>query len=57
MDPEQTSPIEAVWSGSTLFAIETSLTFQQTRKADDFFAIGALSDNCFNITGTKTVEV
>ena len=32
MDPEQT----AVWSWSTLFAIEASHTFQQTRKADDF---------------------
>ena len=36
MDPEQTAPIGAVWSGSTLFAIEASKTFQQTRKADDF---------------------
>ena len=24
MDPEQTAPIAAVWSGSTLFAIEAS---------------------------------
>ena len=24
VDPEQTAPIGAVWSGSTLFAIETS---------------------------------
>ena len=24
VDPEQTAPIEAVWSGSTLFAIEAS---------------------------------
>ena len=30
VDPEQTAP------GSTLFAIEASLTFQQTRKAGDF---------------------
>ena len=36
VDPEQTAPTGAVWSGSTLFAIEASLTFQQTRKADDF---------------------
>ena len=36
VDPEQTAPIGAVWSGSTLFAKEASLTFQQTRKADDF---------------------
>ena len=36
VDTEQTAPIGAVWSGSTLFAIEASLTFQQTRKADDF---------------------
>ena len=35
MDPEHTAPIGAVWSGSTLFAIEASSTFQQTRKADD----------------------
>ena len=33
VDPEQTAP---VWSGSTLFAIQATLTFQQTRKADDF---------------------
>ena len=36
VDPEQTAPIGAVWSGSTLFAIEASYTFQQTRKADNF---------------------
>ena len=35
VDPEQTAPMGAVCSGSTLFAIEASLTFQQTRKADD----------------------
>ena len=35
VDPEQTA-IGAVRSGSTLFAKEASLTFQQTRKADDF---------------------
>ena len=34
--PEQTDAIGAVWSGSTLFAIEASRTFQQTGKADDF---------------------
>ena len=36
VDLEQTAPIGAVWSASTLFAIEASETFQQTRKADDF---------------------
>ena len=36
MDPEQTAPFGAVWSGSTLFDIEASYTFQQTRKAEDF---------------------
>ena len=36
VDPEQTAPIGAVWSGSTLFAIEASISFQQTWKADDF---------------------
>ena len=35
VDPEQTAPIGAVWSGSTLLDIEASLVFQQTRKADD----------------------
>ena len=32
VDPDQTAPITAVWSGSTLFVIEASKTFQQTRK-------------------------
>ena len=36
VDPEQTAPIGAVWSGSTLFSIEASYTFQQTTKADEF---------------------
>ena len=36
VDPEQTAPIGSVWSGSTLFAIEASLTFQQMWIADDF---------------------
>ena len=36
VDPEQTAPIGAVWSRSTLFAIEASLTFLQARKAADF---------------------
>ena len=36
VEPEQTAPIGEVWSGSTLFAIEATKTFQQTRKADDF---------------------
>ena len=35
VDPEQTAPVRAVWSGFTLFAIEASSTFQLTRKADD----------------------
>ena len=36
VDPEQTAPIGAVYSGSTLFAIEASKTFQQKNKAEDF---------------------
>ena len=36
VDPEQTAPIGAVWSRSTLFAIEVTEIFQQTRKADNF---------------------
>ena len=42
MDPEQSAPIGAVLSGSTLFSIEASQTFQQTRKQTTFVAIGAL---------------
>ena len=41
VNPEQTAPIGAVWSGSTLFVIEASYTFQQTRKQTTFVAIGA----------------
>ena len=36
MDPDQTAPIGAVRSGSTLFVGQASKTFQQTTKADDF---------------------
>ena len=42
MDPEQSAPIGAVLSGSTLFSTEDSSTFQQTRKHTTFVAIGAL---------------
>ena len=42
MDPDQTATIGAVIYGYKLFVIEASQTFQQTRKADDFVAIGAL---------------
>ena len=42
MDPEQTAPIGAVLSRSTLFALEASLTFQQMRKQTTFVAIGTL---------------
>ena len=40
VDPEQTAPIGAIWSGSTLFGIKASLTSQQMT----FVAIGALRD-------------
>ena len=37
VDQEQTAPIGAVWSVSTLFVIEVSWTFsRRRRKADDF---------------------
>ena len=51
VDPEQTAPIGAVWSGSTLFPIEASLTFQQRRKADDF-----CYDWCIKGIGDVTVK-
>ena len=36
VDPDQTVPTGAVWSGSTLFVKDASKTFQQMIKADDF---------------------
>ena len=36
VDPDQTVPLGAVWSGSSLFDQEASKTFQQTPKADNF---------------------
>ena len=38
MGPDQTAPIGAVWSGSTLLAKEAAKTFQQTTS----FLIGSL---------------
>ena len=49
VDPDQTAPIGAVWSGFALFVIEASLTFQQTRKQTTFVVPGALSVNYKNI--------
>ena len=40
VDTIQTAPIGAVCSGSTLFVIEASSTFQQTGKQTTFVAIG-----------------
>ena len=36
VDPDQTAPLGAVWSGSTLFVGKVSKIFQQTAKADNF---------------------
>ena len=36
VEPDQTAPVGAVWSGSTLSDQEASKTFQQTTKADNF---------------------
>ena len=36
MDPDQTAPMGAVRSESTLFVGKASKTFQQTTKADKF---------------------
>ena len=36
MDPDQTAPIGAACSESTLFVGKASKTFQQMRKAGDF---------------------
>ena len=36
MDPYQTAPTGAVWSGSTLFVEDASKTIQQTTTTDDF---------------------
>ena len=42
MDPEQTAPIGAVLSVSTLFAIEASKYFSRREKQTTFVVIGAL---------------
>ena len=39
MDPDQTAPIGAVRSGSTLFVGKVSKTLQQTTKADEFCGV------------------
>ena len=36
VDPDQTAPVGAVWSGSTLFDQEASKIFQQMAKAAEF---------------------
>ena len=51
VDPEQTAPIGAVWSGSTLFAIEASLkTYAAISNAHlfRFFKRGKLSGSCLS---------
>ena len=42
VDPEQTAPIGAVCSGSTLFIMEASWTFQQTRNQTTYVVIGTV---------------
>ena len=42
MDPDQTAPIGAVCSESTLFVGKASKSFQQMKKQATFVAIGAL---------------
>ena len=56
MDPDQTAPLGAVWSGSTLFAskLNSSLMlgnyFQQTASADEIF-------RCIFFLGTLRVKI
>ena len=45
VDPYQTAPIGAVWSGSMLFVIETSKHFGRQQKQRTFVVIGALTVN------------
>ena len=49
MDPDQTSPLGAVWSGSTLFAYmqNVSLKSLQEDAADDIYKQTAFSDADF----------
>ena len=51
VDPEQTAPIGAVWSGFTLFAIEASEHCSGQEKQTTFVAIGALRVNPFHSDG------
>ena len=45
VDPDQTAPTVAVWSGSKLFVGEVSKTFKQMKKQMTFVVIGALRVN------------
>ena len=45
MDPDETAPIGAVGSESTLFVGKASKTFQQTTKTVELVVIGALRVN------------
>ena len=47
VDPEQTAPIGAVWSGSTLFAIGAR-DFSRWEKQMTFVVIGALRVNIYS---------
>ena len=42
MDPDQTAPIGAVWSGSTLFVKEACENFSRRQDQTTFVLIGAL---------------
>ena len=51
VEPEQTAPIGAVWTGSTLFAIEASKHFSRRGKQTTTVAVGALRVNSFLASG------
>ena len=49
VDPDQTAPKGAVWSGSTLFAKMTFLNHKQTTKQTTIVVIGSLRVNNYNV--------
>ena len=58
MDPDQTAPIGAVGSESTLFVGKSSKTLQQTTKADEFgcdwrFKVVCMSERFYIAVKTK----
>ena len=51
VDPDQTAPEGAVWSGSTLFAILLNIFLKQLHKKAKFYAIKKVWNKVFQMWG------